>query len=430
MHRWCFVVAVVSEAAVACPWDYETYAAEWSALPCLAPVAAGVLPGHSTTLWKQKLDLADFEVAFAPGSVQSLDARTVALIHLGRIPEAVETARRRLALTPEAYEAHANLGTALTFSGAHDEALQHIDAALAIDPAAHFGRELVHRRFVAYLLEGAKTPGHFEQADFLGRHFTADQLDALAKRTEPPSAELMKSLEAVVAMLAVYGAGEVSHLWLALGNLALEARLPRTAWAAFERAKRLRHPSAKQLQTLQARLERSIQAEWVPSPMLARLLGDHSLSPGEGGWAGMQRSDEHERQRYAAKWSEYEKLERRMVKAGTEYWTERGAQALFAEQVKLGLRCEVPPEAPAKPTADEVGAPGPDAVVAGLDLSKPCADLARALDAAVSREKALLAKQATVVVSTRRSLEPLAAARARCGAMLDAAAQHASAAAR
>lgn len=424
MPRCCSLFVMIAAPALACPWDYETYAAEWAALPCLAPVAAGVLPGHSMTLWKQKLDVADFELAFAPGSVQSLDLRTVALIHLGRIPEAVQSARRRLALTPTAYEAHANLGTALTFSGDLEESLREIDAALELKPDAHFGREVVHRRFVEYLLKGRNEPSLFLQQDFLGHHITVERIDALEKSEKPAGDEALAALRAVVAMIAVYGAKDVSHLWLALGDLALEARLPRTAWAAWERARTLRHPRAKELQLLQARLERTLKANWVPSPMIAELLSQNRLHEAEGGWAGMQRSDERERQQYKARWNEYEKTERRLVKAGTPFWNEGGAATLFAEQVKLGLRCEQRQDAPpASPADEELRAPV--AVLSGLDLSKPCADVARALDQSVTREKQSLAGSATAVVLSRTALEPLARARARCGSTLDLVLQHA-----
>lgn len=406
----CLVLTSAS-AAWACPWDYETFAAESAALPCLGAIAVGVTPSHGPDYWKRRLELADWQLTFAPNALGALDAKVVSLLALKRPEEAVKVARARLALAPDAYESHANLSTALTFAGQLDEALAEVDKALAVNPRAQFGREKVHRPLLAYLVRLRAEPALVEREDFLGQ--------ALGVASKRPAQETALELDALVSMIAVYGASEVAHLWAALGDTALTRGQPRVAWAAFERARGLKHPAAAALGRAQAAIEADLKAAWKPSPGIAELLADGALTPDseEGGWAGMQRSIEHERSRYQARWDAYLKSERQLLAAGLTFWNAAGAAALYARQVSLGLRCAAPifPEKPAAP-------PAADGVYARLGEAvrlKSCGSAAEVLGKALVAEKdALVARAAGAPLEADGELDGLSELFARCGSKL------------
>lgn len=405
----CFVM-LCAGAAAACPWDYETFVAESAALPCLGSLAAGVYPSHTPEYWKRRLDMADWQLAFAPNALGALDAKIVALLALRRSDEAVKVARARLALAPDAYEGHANLSTALTFAGQLDEALKEVDAALAKNPQAHFGRERVHRQLLDYLVRLRAEPALAEREDFLGH-----PLGVAAKPGEQAALEL----DALISMISVYGASEVSHLWVALGDAALSQDKPRVAWAAFDRAASLKHPAAAVLKRARDAIEQSVKAAWKPSPGIAELLADHSLEldSGAGGWAGMARSVEHERMRYQGRWDAYAKSEKQLLAAGLTFWNATGAAALYARQVSLGLRCAAP-VLPAPPVAE----PPAESVYARLGelvRLQSCARAAELLGAALPVEAEALSKRAagTPLVADLE-LDGLSELFARCGEKL------------
>lgn len=407
----CLVVVTAANAAWACPWDYETFAAESAALPCLGAIAVGVYPSHGPDYWKRRLELADWQLAFAPNALGALDAKVVSLLALKRADDAVTVARARLALAPDAYESHANLSTALTFAGQLDEALAEVDRALASNPQAHFGREKVHRQLLAYLVRLRAEPALVEREDFLGQ--------ALGVASKRPAEETALELDALVSMIAVYGASEVPHLWAALGDTALTRGQPRVAWAAFARARTLKHPAAAALARAQQTIEADLKAAWKPSPDIAGMIADGILRPDseEGGWAGMQRSVEHERSRYQARWDAYLKSEKQLLAAGLTFWNAAGAAALYARQVSLGLRCAAPvfPEKPAAP-------PAADGVFARLGDQvrlRSCGSAAEVLGKALVTEKEALAQRAAgAPLEADAELDGLSELFARCGSKL------------
>ncbi|NVB43808.1 hypothetical protein G6O69_38790 [Pseudenhygromyxa sp. WMMC2535] len=155
--------------------------------------------------------------------------KAVALIHLGRLDEAREVLERRAAIDPDGYATHANLGTLYTFNGgvrARARAHRPRPRARAAGPlwARADPRQLVE--FLASL-EAGEDVG---ERDFLGLELSDEQRYEGSVAAYEAAGPIDDSvIDALVAMIAVYGAESISHIHYALANaLALrgERRLP------------------------------------------------------------------------------------------------------------------------------------------------------------------------------------------------------------
>ena len=109
---------------------FETFAAEATRLPCVNDVIIGAFGKHTPEYYERILAGTELALAWAPHYAEALDARGMALVHLGRLKDAEVVMKRRLEADPEAYPAHANLGTLYTFSGDYDAALADYRSAI------------------------------------------------------------------------------------------------------------------------------------------------------------------------------------------------------------------------------------------------------------------------------------------------------------
>ncbi len=80
----------------------------------------------------------------------------VALDRLGRFDEALAVAEAANQLQPNRYETESNWGTVLLHAGRLEDGLAHIDAAVRINPDAHFGREVYQQKLVRWALDARK----------------------------------------------------------------------------------------------------------------------------------------------------------------------------------------------------------------------------------------------------------------------------------
>ena len=142
--------------ARACMWDYDTLHEERSRFPSVLELIVGHFPQHSDAFYEWRI--ADREAAVAdldpdnPVTLPMRDDMAVAHDKLGRPERAIELMQRSLEIDPDRYETHANLGTFCIHSGEYEPGLEHIERAIEINPDAHFGREVVQKRLVEYVL--------------------------------------------------------------------------------------------------------------------------------------------------------------------------------------------------------------------------------------------------------------------------------------
>lgn len=150
---------VMTSPALACMWDSDTIAEERSKFPTAMEILAGKYNRHSPAFYEWRIKDRQTKLEKDPRNPALLDDLGVALCKTGKFKEAVEVGEREVALDPKRYESQSNLGTFYIFAGDLDKSAEHIKAALAINPDAHFGREKYQLYLVEYMMEVKKVKG-------------------------------------------------------------------------------------------------------------------------------------------------------------------------------------------------------------------------------------------------------------------------------
>lgn len=91
----------------------------------------------------------------------------VALMFLGRSPEAVDLLNKLEQEQPGQFFIAANLGTAYELSGNNAEALKWINEGIRRNPKDHEGTEWLHAKILAAKIAQEKDPGYFERHSVL-----------------------------------------------------------------------------------------------------------------------------------------------------------------------------------------------------------------------------------------------------------------------
>ena len=153
-----FVIALVLLGSVsvgvscfACLWDRDTLAMERQRFPTALELITGKFLRHSVDFYLWRVDDRRERIKAEP-KPDLYDDLAVAHEKAGDTEEAIRVIGAKAELYPGLYSTHANLGTFYFHSGQFELGLGEIDKALAINPNAHFGREIYQKRLVEYLL--------------------------------------------------------------------------------------------------------------------------------------------------------------------------------------------------------------------------------------------------------------------------------------
>lgn len=165
-----FIVAGTSGLAAlvpACIWDHDTIKMERSRFPTALELITGKFLRHSPEFYRWRIEDRLKKLETDPNDVRALDDLAAAYDKTGQHDRAIEVARSIEKIQPGRYETAANLGTFLIHAGRLEEGLEHIERAIEINPDAHFGREVVQKQLVQYVLarraSGATLPlGEFD----------------------------------------------------------------------------------------------------------------------------------------------------------------------------------------------------------------------------------------------------------------------------
>lgn len=249
---------------VPCLWDSDTLDDELRGLPEAFDLVVGRWHRHSAFYYQARV--ARIQALPAPGPAD-LDDLAVAFEHLGERDAAIATMARKQALLAGApdpeqqYRYHANLGTFLAHAGRLDEALVELRAAVALNPAAHFGRERFQIDLVEYAIAARKDPAvrqrsFLQWADYeLPRwlQFQSGRADLEAR----PDRELDvdEAMTAVAGMLR-FGGREGAELYRSLAVLYEAQGHLHLAWWALQRAIERGHGAAELLQEQARGIER------------------------------------------------------------------------------------------------------------------------------------------------------------------------------
>lgn len=141
---------------LACIWDKDTLEMETQRFPNALELITGKFLRHSPEFYQWRIK--DRETKLKTDSTQwrYYDDLAVAYAKLHNNAKAIELMLKKEKLYPQQYETYANLGTFYIHDKQYEKGLTYIKKAIAINPNAHFGREVYQQYLVEYILSQKK----------------------------------------------------------------------------------------------------------------------------------------------------------------------------------------------------------------------------------------------------------------------------------
>lgn len=216
---------------LACYWDYDTLAMERQRFPYAHELIAGHFLRHSDTYYEWRIADRNKKTP-SERTPADYDDLAVAYDKLGQHDQAIKIIQEKIARWPNEsrYESEANLGTFLFHAGRLEAGLPHINRAIEINPAAHFGREVYQKLLVEYVLQqgfpNSKLPLNQEmRKSSLGAGdgpsgFAQFVINAQQPKAEDQREELQRAAKGLLGMMR-FGNYRSPVLLEALGDLML-----------------------------------------------------------------------------------------------------------------------------------------------------------------------------------------------------------------
>jgi len=160
--------------------------------------------------YEDALNSANIGLQIDAENITSLNARSSALVGLGRRQEAFETIDKSLATDPNNPDTHANLGWGLLHHGKSDDALMHFQTALKVDPMSEYAKAgmleamkskfPVYRYFLQFMLWLGKMKGKNQWIFIIGSYIALRLLGNLADNNET----LKPYLIPIIALIVIF----------------------------------------------------------------------------------------------------------------------------------------------------------------------------------------------------------------------------------
>ncbi|HBV62221.1 MAG TPA: hypothetical protein DEF45_04285 [Rhodopirellula sp.] len=230
LGRFALVLILVGSVPLcatcfACLWDRDTLAMERQRNPTTLELITGKFLRHSADFYRWRAEDRRERIEAEP-SPELYDDLAVALEKVGETKQAIRVMETKASLYPGLYATHANLGTFYVHSKQLDLGLAEITTAIAINPNAHFGRELYQKRLVEYLVSrghgdhpklplSGETPSGMGPVGFGGFLVAIDPEDV---PREDPALTIDKAIAGVLGMMK-FGNHDSPVLLEALGDL-------------------------------------------------------------------------------------------------------------------------------------------------------------------------------------------------------------------
>jgi tetratricopeptide (TPR) repeat protein len=285
------LLLLAAAPVLACIWDSDTLQDEIRGIPeAEALVVTGRWPRHSRAYYEKRVRELPARIEADPLDLGLYDDLAVAFDRLGRHGEAVAWMDRKgeaLARKPDpehAYRRLANRGTFLAHGGKPAEGLPDLDAAVALNPKAHFGREVYQIDALRYFIAAKADPTLWADESFLtfaGIGFRGAFSPRTPGRDRPDPADrgivprepapTWEEVHTAVAGILRFGGPEGAEVYRALGSLYATRKdgAPgqglgnlHLAWWAYRRAIDRGHPAAD---ALRGSLE-AIEHHWQKAP--------------------------------------------------------------------------------------------------------------------------------------------------------------------
>ncbi len=276
---------LLTAPAPACLWDSDTLVMEQAGLPELTAVIAGRYDRLPSAYYEARLARASQLLEADANALDAYDDAAVSLDRLGRPTEAIALMERKAAALEAAggddvhrYRLLANMGTFhahrwLASDGVSPvdlhQAIALIEAAIALNPDAHFGREAVQLDALIWLRDAPtleQPQDLLSQPGLLGFDDWTSQTIAAVTRDEVDPA-LSRTIEGLSGLIVLGAAWESPDIHLALSRALNASGQSALAWMARLRTaellrsgKRFRQPTDLDADVLlEVLLEESMQ---------------------------------------------------------------------------------------------------------------------------------------------------------------------------
>lgn len=246
MKRFAIALAVMLAVSVpACLWDYDTLSMEAKGMPEAVDVIVGRFERNPPLYYEMRLDRVSKDLATHPDRLLLYDDAAVACDRLGRGDEGMDWLEKKhkvlKTLDPDGtrkddwYRYFANVGTLRVHRWAGngmkqediaelEQAIEEIEAAIEINPDAHFGREWVQLGLMKVML--ASGTGTEEQVSAI-----LDEVIEGRERTD--------LVEGLVGLVALGNAWESPDVFALLSSGQFTLRDQSIAYIALQRSKEL-----------------------------------------------------------------------------------------------------------------------------------------------------------------------------------------------
>lgn len=186
-----------------CLWDNDTLLMERKRFPQVLELMAGKFIRHSPEYHQWRLTDRLEKLKTDPNNLGLLDDLAVSYDKTNQQQKAIELALKMLELKPDRYETLANLGTFYIHAGELEKGVAYIKQAIAINPNAHFGREISQQWLVEFLIENKSTPQKLPLpnfADYCLKRLKAEKPIVLTQDASLKD-EMQKMLKGVQGMM-------------------------------------------------------------------------------------------------------------------------------------------------------------------------------------------------------------------------------------
>ena len=138
---------------IACLWDNDTIKMEKQDFPEVYDLLTGNFIRHSEEYYHWKIKDRTQKLKSDPNNPRLYDDLAVAYSKMHQDKKAIELMMQKEKIVPGEYETYANMGTFYLHDGQLEKGIEYIEKAIAINPDAHFGREVYQKYLAEYLLE-------------------------------------------------------------------------------------------------------------------------------------------------------------------------------------------------------------------------------------------------------------------------------------
>lgn len=253
-----------------CIWDSDTLADEVRGLPGAQDLVTGRWFRHGKAYYQKRIETLPARIEEHPDELELYDDLAVAYERLRDRDAAIAVMRKKKKALDrhtaddtikldQLYRYHANLGTFYAHKGEFDKALQELETAVKINPAAHFGRERYQIDLIRYVAACKKDRSLWTTHDYFtfsnrmpkdrsffsitGSMSYSARFRANADTRKAP----WKEMYTATAGMLRFGGLEGAELYRSLGDLFLARRDLNLAWWAYQVAITNGHPAEASL---------------------------------------------------------------------------------------------------------------------------------------------------------------------------------------